>query len=634
MFREFSEIPEEANLDSVERLKDKYQLSVKEMIDILGKIGRKDLARDIAMEEESPSKTWMRRYYKSGKFAVYQENRQGKRNGTYLQFRSDGTLEQEVSYKNGKEDGIERWYRDDGTLEYEIPYKNGKKEGIGKWYRTDGTLSSESPYENNKIEGIVKWYRDDGTLEYEIPYKNDKKEGIGKWYRDDGTLEAETPYKNGVKDGIKKWYRSDGTLEQETPYTNGEQTGIQKQYRTDGTLLVMNELKNGEFHGIAIQYRSDGSKSYETVFENSEPIGLSRVFDKDGKTVVREEPYNGTINLYDKNGEVVRQDKYVDGVRVESEKMSSTLSNLSQKNAQTAPEPTPQKNETIARGHSPEPLQPQQEQTQSKDTAPQTPNWEMVGEGKTEVLIPSVEEFKKARRAKQESDEKHGSSAQPAVVSEKTLEGQAIEARKQFKEEASSYREKHAENISNEEILNVVSKVAEQAPQSQTMDQPQAPQPNISNTAQNLNENISMTVGSGTVAYDSVSGNGSEPLAPRPVMPNSQFSVDFSSSKGIHQGTNGAYVANFGEYGAGMYYDNDSNSNPLDVHFSQQAPAPVLPKDVAKMDPNESLLGIDPSEPVRPPVLPSKQDLMRSDQQKQPPAHVVDPRVNPKDGGR
>ena len=571
MFREFSEIPEEANLDSVERFKDKYQLSVKEVIDILEKIGRKDLVRDIAMEEESPSKTWMKRYYKDGSFAVYQENRQGKRNGTYLQFRSDGTLEEEVPYKNGKEDGIDRWYRDDGTLKYESPYKNGKKEGIGKWYRTDG------------------------TLETEIPYKNDKKEGIGKWYRDDGTLS------------------------------------------------VMTEFKNGEFNGISIHYRSDGSKLCEQFFENDEPVGLGRVFDKDGKTVVREEPYNGTLNTYGGNGQLERQNKYVDGVlveqvkyvdgvRVESEKMSSTLSNLSQKNAQTAPEPTPQKNETIARGHSPEPLQPQQEQTQSKDTAPQTPNWEMVGEGKTEVLIPSVEEFKKARRAKQESDEKHGSSAQPAVVSEKTLEEQAIEARKQFKEEASSYREKHAENISNEEILNVVSKVAEQAPQSQTMDQPQAPQPNISNTAQNLNENISMTVGSGTVAYDSVSGNGSEPLAPRPVMPNSQFSVDFSSSKGVHQGTNGAYVANFGEYGAGMYYDNDSH--PLDVHFSQQAPAPVLPKDVAKMDPNESLLGIDPSEPVRPPVLPSKQDLMRSDQQKQPPAHVVDPRVNPKDGGR
>ena len=547
MFREFSEIPEEANLDSVERFKDKYQLSVKEVIDILEKIGRKDLARDIASKEESPSKTWMKRYYKDGRFAVYQENRQGKRNGTYLQFRSDGTLE------------------------------------------------------------------------------------------------CETPYKNGVKDGMRKWYRDDGTLERETPYINGEKTGIGKQYHTNGTLSVMNELKNGKLYGISIQYRSDGSKSKETAFENSEPVGLSRVFDKDGKTVVREEPYNGSITTRDKNGQLerqvkyvdgvlVEQVKYVDGVRVESEKMSSTLSNLSQKNAQTAPEPTPQKNETIARGHSPEPLQPQQEQTQSKDTAPQTPNWEMVGEGKTEVLIPSVEEFKKARRAKQESDEKHGSSAQPAVVSEKTLEEQAIEARKQFKEEASSYREKHAENISNEEILNVVSKVAEQAPQSQTMDQPQAPQPNISNTAQNPNENISMTVGSGTVAYDSVSGNGSEPLAQRPVMPNSQFRVDFSSSKGVHQGTNGAYVANFGEYGAGMYYDNDSN--PLDVHFSQQAPAPVLPKDVAKMDPNESLLGIDPSEPVRPPVLPSKQDLMRSDQQKQPPAHVVDPRVNPKDGGR
>lgn len=468
-------------------------------------------------------------------------------------------------------------------------------------------------------EWIEKRYRTDGTLKVEIPFTNGKKEGIGKQYRTDGTLEIEMPFRNGKKEGIGKWYRADGTLS------------------------VMSELKNGELHGISIQYRSDGSKSKETAFENNEPVGLSRVFDKDGKTVVREEPYNGTINTCGGNGQLEREDKYVDGVlveqvkyvdgvRVESEKMSSTLSNLSQKNAQTAPEPTPQKNETIARGHSPEPLQPQQEQTQSKDTAPQTPNWEMVGEGKTEVLIPSVEEFKKARRAKQESDEKHGSSAQPAVVSEKTLEEQAIEARKQFKEEAGAYREKHAENISNEEILNVVSKVAEQAPQSQTMDQPQAPQPNISNTAQNLNENISMTVGSGTVAYDSVSGNGSEPLAPRPVMPNSQFSVDFSSSKGVHQGTNGSYVANFGEYGAGMYYDNDSH--PLDVHFSQQAPAPVLPKDVAKMDPNESLLGIDPSEPVRPPVLPSKQDLMRSDQQKQPPAHVVDPRVNPKDGGR
>lgn len=589
MFREFSEIPEEANLDSVERLKDKYQLSVKEVIDILEKIGRKDLARDIAQEEESPSKTWMKRYYKSGEFAVYQDRR-GNRNGTYLQFRSDGTLECVSPYENGIKEGIEKWYSTDGILEREIFYINGKNKEIG-WYRSDGTLSREEEYRSDGTLECEREYRSDGTLEREREYLTSMwdfdrldEEWIEKRYHADGTLKVEIPFTNGKKEGIGKWYRADGTLEGEVPYTNGKKEGIEKRYRTDGTLE------------IEIPYTNDKRE--------------------------------GTLLVYDKNGEVVRQDKYVDGVRVESEKMSSTLSNLSQKNAQTAPEPTPQKNETIARGHSPEPLQPQQEQTQSKDTAPQTPNWEMVGEGKTEVLIPSVEEFKKARRAKQESDEKHGSSAQPAVVSEKTLEEQAIEARKQFKEEASSYREKHAENISNEEILNVVSKVAEQAPQSQTMDQPQAPQPNN----QNPNENISMTVGSGTVAYDSVSGNGSEPLAPRPVMPNSQFSVDFSSSKGVHQGTNGSYVANFGEYGAGMYYDNDSH--PLDVHFSQQAPAPVLPKDVAKMDPNESLLGIDPSEPVRPPVLPSKQDLMRSDQQKQPPAHVVDPRVNPKDGGR
>ena len=51
----------------------------------------------------------------------------GKRNGIYKSYHSNGQLESEVNYIDGKENGIHKSYYKNGQLREEVNYIDGKK---------------------------------------------------------------------------------------------------------------------------------------------------------------------------------------------------------------------------------------------------------------------------------------------------------------------------------------------------------------------------------------------------------------------------------------------------------------------------------------------------------------------------
>ena len=86
--------------------------------------------------------------------------------------------------------------KDNGSI------KNGKKEGDWIGYYSDGQLMYKGNYKNGKQEGEwVTYFWSTGQLMRKGNYKNGKREGAWVDYEKDGTLDRERSgtFKNGVK---------------------------------------------------------------------------------------------------------------------------------------------------------------------------------------------------------------------------------------------------------------------------------------------------------------------------------------------------------------------------------------------------------------------------------------------------
>jgi len=93
------------------------------------------------------------------------------RQGISMEYRSDGTLENEINYDQNRKHGPARSYYSDGnTIKNEILYENGYKQGIAKWFYDSGKIYRETPYDQNMITGIRRTWYEGGGLQAEIPY--------------------------------------------------------------------------------------------------------------------------------------------------------------------------------------------------------------------------------------------------------------------------------------------------------------------------------------------------------------------------------------------------------------------------------------------------------------------------------
>jgi antitoxin component YwqK of YwqJK toxin-antitoxin module len=78
-------------------------------------------------------------------------------------------------------------YRD-GTVYIEGTYKNGKREGTWKAWHTNGQLWSVGEYKNGKENGLKTVYHENGQKYYEGPVENDERVGTWSFWNEDGEL--------------------------------------------------------------------------------------------------------------------------------------------------------------------------------------------------------------------------------------------------------------------------------------------------------------------------------------------------------------------------------------------------------------------------------------------------------------
>lgn len=108
----------------------------------------------------------------------------GKQEGLWRTWHSNGRLHKEGELKNGKEHGRYLEYYDSGILRYEYFYDLGKKTGLWRsWYK-DGDIYTERNFKEDVLDGRLVQYSEDGevlvTEEYRKGYiiattRNQKK---------------------------------------------------------------------------------------------------------------------------------------------------------------------------------------------------------------------------------------------------------------------------------------------------------------------------------------------------------------------------------------------------------------------------------------------------------------------------
>ncbi len=156
------------------------------------------------------SGTW--RFYRDGKLSAERTYVKGVEEGVTRHFGDDGEVRSTQEYRGGKKEGAyQSWGRSDGKryLDVVTRYVADAQDGVRKDYRSDGLLERETTYRAGKKHGrYVEFGRTKDGAAYarlEGQYEDDAKHGAWKSFDPDGTLRREERYVRGkrVKDERK-----------------------------------------------------------------------------------------------------------------------------------------------------------------------------------------------------------------------------------------------------------------------------------------------------------------------------------------------------------------------------------------------------------------------------------------------
>ena len=134
-------------------------------------------------------------------------------------------------------------FNNDGSLNEEINYKNGKKHGEYKKY-INNKLCYKSNYYNNILNGLYQEFYPNGKLKLEYNYNNYIINGIYKEYYESGELLEKCSYKNGNKDGRCYEYYENGNIKYECMMINGLIHGLLKEYNEHGVITNIYRYHN------------------------------------------------------------------------------------------------------------------------------------------------------------------------------------------------------------------------------------------------------------------------------------------------------------------------------------------------------------------------------------------------------
>jgi len=240
--------------------------------------------RVFAKDARGNSHSIVTSYYQNGAARQYLEITQGRANGQYCEWHSNGTKKLLTRVISGSPDIDEKsqpsWafegtsyaWDEEGALLAQIPYLKGEQHGKASYFHKNGTLAKEVPYTKGQIDGVVRAWSEEGALEEETHYSCGDQNGPSagfwkpncpKWQEifQDGLLQEGTYFS---PDGVplasvsagcgKRVIFDEKGIHQYCAYLDGEQEGEVSTLEEGRGISSSYFVHNGQKHGVETQF--------------------------------------------------------------------------------------------------------------------------------------------------------------------------------------------------------------------------------------------------------------------------------------------------------------------------------------------------------------------------------------------
>jgi len=208
---------------------------------------------------------------------------------------------------DGKQNGYTYFYFSSGRVSSEGVMKNGSPEGYWKNYYEDGTLKSAGNRNAAGTDSVWVFYTLEGFLEKSVSFKDGNKQGFEKLFGKKGNLLEEYSYDNNKKTGSGRYYYETGELFKEVNFEEGKEEGRGYEFDKDGRILTILSYKQGFLRSIERINRLDNQGRRTGMWQDLHDNGRMR---EEGTW--NEGKKNGLFKLYDRKGEFLRFERYLD----------------------------------------------------------------------------------------------------------------------------------------------------------------------------------------------------------------------------------------------------------------------------------------------------------------------------------
>ncbi len=190
----------------------------------------------------------MRRYYETGALkASLNYDSKGEYARARLMY-ADGQVAATGNFVNSLKDSTWSYYSYyDHSLTTREIYAKGKRNGTMVNYYSNGNPSEMITWVEDRKDGPWEQYFADNTLKLKARYKDGKLEGEFLVNYDSGKPYLKGGYKNGLREGKWSFFNEDGTTDMELTYNSGVTPDTEKLDARQQELFQMIEENKGKF---------------------------------------------------------------------------------------------------------------------------------------------------------------------------------------------------------------------------------------------------------------------------------------------------------------------------------------------------------------------------------------------------
>lgn len=213
-------------------------------------------------------------HFSNGQIIEVGEKLDDKRNGEWIKYYKNGTVEIICNYKAGLLTGDYKLFYKNGNTKQQGIYENEIHIGIWEHFRENGSLEFKANFGVGNVKFEIKNYNEKEELVL-IFSEVDGEKSIGKYFYKNGQIKLIGNLISGVQVDEWKEYYECGQLKQIGNYIDGSEDGIWEIYHKNGKLKDIGKYVLGVPEGEWKEYYENGEPYRIKLWKNGELISES-----------------------------------------------------------------------------------------------------------------------------------------------------------------------------------------------------------------------------------------------------------------------------------------------------------------------------------------------------------------------